>query len=195
MLFSIASFQASYTLGLIATASHLAGAQTIDVGLQTGTFRGIRTTNGTEKWLGIPFAQPPLGNFRFKAPRPITTTSTAVRDALKFGNACPQVPSQSLGAPVGEDCLVLNLTTLGVNVTTEPSVLGPIWVRSSQEVMPINLALRDYFVQSAGAGSVEAHASISQTQSKNDPPPSTYDKPGKPFTRLLAATGCSIRAQ
>jgi hypothetical protein len=30
--------------------------------------------------------------------------------------------------------------------------------------------------------------------SKNSPPPTTYDKPGKPFSRLLAATGCSAGA-
>lgn len=118
MLFSTASFQASYILGLIATASHLAGAQTIDVRLRTGTFRGIRTVNETEKWLGIPFAQPPLGNLRFKAPRPITATSTAVRDASQFGSACPQIPSQSLGAPVGEDCLVLNVCSPRINSLT-----------------------------------------------------------------------------
>ncbi|KAF9496649.1 alpha/beta-hydrolase [Pleurotus eryngii] len=276
MLFSAASFQASYTLGLIATASHLAGAQTIDVGLRTGTFRGIRTANGTEKWLGVPFAQPPLGNFRFKAPRPITTTSTAVRDASKFGNACPQVPSQSLGAPVGEDCLVLNiwrpegttstskLPTLvwfyggaytngaASDVAYDPTriiqrsvAMGkPIMFASvnyrlntfgflaSSTVAPedLNAGLLDQRLaltflqdnvatfggdpskvtiwgQSAGAGSVEAHvlfpprrklfraamADSSTGPFKNDPPPSTYDKPGKPFTRLLAATGCSIR--
>ncbi|KAL0948626.1 hypothetical protein HGRIS_010434 [Hohenbuehelia grisea] len=59
--------------------------------------------------------------------------------------------------------------------------------------------------QSAGAGSVQAHvlfpaqrqlfravmADSATGPFKNAPPPSTYDKPGKPFARLLAATGCA----
>ncbi|KAF4571165.1 hypothetical protein EYR36_008493 [Pleurotus pulmonarius] len=236
---------------------------TIDVGLRTGTFRGIRTANGTEKWLGVPFAQPPLGSLRFKAPRPITTTSTAVRDASTFGNACPQIPSQSLGAPISEDCLVLNIwrpegttkaSKLPILVWEELTQMGiiqrsvamgkPIMFASvnyrlntfgflaSSSVAPedLNAGLLDQRLaltflqdniaafggdpakvtiwgQSAGAGSVESHvlfpprrklfrAAIADSSTgpfKNDPPPSTYDKPGKPFTRLLAATGCGIQ--
>jgi len=59
-------------------------------------------------------------------------------------------------------------------------------------------------LQSAGAGSVEAHILYPASRSlfraaimdsltgpfKNSPPPSTYDKPGRPFDALLKATGC-----
>lgn len=79
------------------------------VNLKTGQFQGVRTNNGTELWLGIPFAQPPVESLRFKAPVPITVASKGVQDASTFGNACPQVPAASLGAPIGEDCLVLNV--------------------------------------------------------------------------------------
>jgi len=62
--------------------------------------------------------------------------------------------------------------------------------------------------QSAGAGSVESHfvfpasqplfrAGIADSSTgpfKNSPDPSTYDKPGKPFARLLSATGCAAGA-
>ncbi|KAI0778729.1 alpha/beta-hydrolase [Trametes elegans] len=74
----------------------------------SGTFRGI-STNVTDRWLGIPFAQPPTGPLRFKAPVPIANASRAVKDAVAFGNACPQAPSNSLGAPLSEDCLFLNI--------------------------------------------------------------------------------------
>lgn len=74
-----------------------------------GTFKGFSAANGTEKWLGVPFAQPPVGPLRFKAPVPITNAPQAVKDASTFGNACPQVPSDSLGAPLSEDCLFLNV--------------------------------------------------------------------------------------
>ena len=74
-----------------------------------GTFQGVSVANGTERWLGIPFAQPPLGKLRFKAPQAIKSPKTGITDASNFGNACPQPLSSSLGAPVGEDCLVLNV--------------------------------------------------------------------------------------
>ena len=84
------------------------GENTIDIKLKTGTFRGLSTSNGTEKWLGIPFALPPVGQLRFKAPIPITKASNSIMDASSFGNACPQ-PAATLGAPIAEDCLFLNV--------------------------------------------------------------------------------------
>lgn len=82
------------------------------VQLTSGTFRGIisRAPNNTDKWLGIPFAQPPVGNLRFKAPVAITNPPRGVQNATQFGDACPQRPSDSLGAPFSEDCLFLNVS-------------------------------------------------------------------------------------
>ncbi|KAI0267680.1 alpha/beta-hydrolase [Gloeopeniophorella convolvens] len=87
----------------LATFAYAAQPQ---VSLTSGTFRGL-TTNGTDRWLGIPFAQAPVGSLRFKAPVAITQPVEGVQDALQFGHACPQ-PS-SAGAPMGEDCLSLNV--------------------------------------------------------------------------------------
>lgn len=84
-------------------------AGTVDVKLKTGTFRGLSGVNGMDKFLGIPFAQQPVGALRFKAPVPITQTSNAIFNATVFGHACPQPASGGLGAPVGEDCLHLNV--------------------------------------------------------------------------------------
>lgn len=81
----------------------------LEVHLTSGNFLGVATANGTDRWLGIPFAQPPVGSLRFKAPLAITRPQNGVQDAFGFGNACPQVPSSSLGAPMSEDCLFLNV--------------------------------------------------------------------------------------
>jgi carboxylesterase type B len=79
------------------------------VKLSIGTFQGS-VFNGTDRFLGVPFAQPPVGSLRFKAPTKITTPFSGVRDAVEFGNSCPQPGDESsLGAPIGEDCLVLNV--------------------------------------------------------------------------------------
>jgi len=82
---------------------------TIDIKLRTGIFRGSSTSNGTERWLGIPFALPPVGGLRFKAPVPITKALSATMDASAFRNACPQPAGIVLGAPIAEDCLFLNV--------------------------------------------------------------------------------------
>ena len=84
-------------------------AQDLDIHLHTGTFRGSLTPDGdVEKWLGIPFAEPPVGELRFKAPVALTKHSSALRNATTFGDSCPQ-PRGNLGAPISEDCLFLNV--------------------------------------------------------------------------------------
>jgi carboxylesterase type B len=75
------------------------------VTLSSGTFRGL-TVNSTDRWLGIPYAQPPLGSLRFKSPVPISRPAEGVQDALRFSPACPQPPTT---ASISEDCLYLNV--------------------------------------------------------------------------------------
>lgn len=58
---------------------------------------------------GIPYAAPPVGDLRFRAPREHACWD-GLRDATQYGNACVQIlPS---GSEIGsEDCLVLNVFT------------------------------------------------------------------------------------
>ena len=91
-------------------------ADSLTVRLTSGTFRGLPINNGTERWLGIPFAQPPIGSLRFRAPVAITRPSTSVKTASDFGGVCPQVPSSSLGAQISEDCLFLNVRLLNLKI-------------------------------------------------------------------------------
>jgi carboxylesterase type B len=75
------------------------------VTLSSGTFHGL-AVNGTVRWLGIPYAQPPLGSLRFEAPVPISRPVEGIQDALNFSYACPQpLPT----ARISEDCLYLNV--------------------------------------------------------------------------------------
>jgi para-nitrobenzyl esterase len=61
---------------------------------------------------GIPYAAPPLGDLRWRAPQPMEPW-TGVRDAIEPGHDCMQIPFDDAVAPVGttpsEDCLVLNV--------------------------------------------------------------------------------------
>jgi para-nitrobenzyl esterase len=81
-----------------------------EAGLVQGTMEG-----GLAVYKGIPFAAPPLGDLRWRAPQP-PGAWTAVRNADKFAAACVQVPivNRMLGMdPVetSEDCLYLNVWT------------------------------------------------------------------------------------
>ncbi len=86
-------------------------SRTLQVRLTSGNFVGeTSVVNGTDRWLGIPFAQPPLGPLRFKAPVAITNAPQGVQSATQFGDACPKLPSATLFARAqSEDCLTLNV--------------------------------------------------------------------------------------
>lgn len=71
-----------------------------------------RTENGVASWKGVPFAEPPTGQFRWRAPRPAKPWK-GVRQATAYGHDCMQLPFPSDAAPLGtqpsEDCLTLNV--------------------------------------------------------------------------------------
>jgi para-nitrobenzyl esterase len=74
----------------------------------TGQLRGSLTANGVAVFKNIPFAQPPVGNLRWREGA-AAKNWTGVRDATTFGPACVQ--SGHLNATSGEDCLQLNVWT------------------------------------------------------------------------------------
>lgn len=83
--------------------------------LPAGNIVGYRDQFDTHAWRGIPFARPPVGDLRWKAPRSIEPWS-GTRQALTVGQPCVQFWGDSAGAEgdpgdvVGsEDCLSLNI--------------------------------------------------------------------------------------
>ncbi|KPI95887.1 Esterase FE4 [Papilio xuthus] len=67
---------------------------------------------------GIPYAEPPLGELRFKPPQPKKGWD-GVREANKFGSICYQVNVLAIKlTPTGsEDCLYLNIYSPNINPT------------------------------------------------------------------------------
>ncbi|WAR16079.1 EST2E-like protein [Mya arenaria] len=62
-----------------------------------------------DEYLGIPFAQPPVGKLRFKVPKP-TEPFTEPFEATKMGLDCVQQDYLSVGfRSTNEDCLYLNI--------------------------------------------------------------------------------------
>ena len=81
-----------------------------------GDVVGFIDQYGAATWLGLPYAAPPIGDLRWRAPRP-PTTWTGERKALEFGTPCAQYGSpiggaspEEMGKPMGsEDCLYMNV--------------------------------------------------------------------------------------
>ncbi|XP_054767789.2 uncharacterized protein LOC129275040 [Lytechinus pictus] len=65
--------------------------------------------NAMEEFMGVPYAEPPVGEFRFARPRPKLPWDGTL-DATTFGAACPQSPVEDLDdLLISEDCLFLNI--------------------------------------------------------------------------------------
>ena len=86
-------------------------AQNGVVGTESGKLRGV-TQDAVESFKGVPFAAPPVGPLRWRAPQPVRGWSD-VRPANSYSADCMQVPFPSDAAPLGtqpaEDCLYLNV--------------------------------------------------------------------------------------
>ncbi len=84
---------------------------TTQVATESGIVAGAQD-DGVLSWKGIPFAAPPVGALRWRAPQPAAKWS-GVRPATDYGHDCMQVPFPSDAAPLGtapaEDCLVMNI--------------------------------------------------------------------------------------
>lgn len=84
--------------------------------IDSGPVVGFASDYDTFGWLGIPYAAPPIGELRWRAPRSALTWSEP-RNALNPGAVCPQiggrlagVPESQYGTVVGdEDCLLLHV--------------------------------------------------------------------------------------
>ena len=86
---------------------------TLQVKTQYGILEGFEE-NGVKKFLGIPFAQAPVGDLRWKAPQPVLPWE-GIREAKQFGND-PMQPNvfgdmNFRGPGRSEDCLYLNIWT------------------------------------------------------------------------------------
>ncbi|MBK8659787.1 MAG: carboxylesterase/lipase family protein [Bacteroidetes bacterium] len=94
------------------------------VTLTQGTVRG-QVQNGVHCWKGIRYAQPPVGELRFKAPVALPA-SAGVSDALGYGGSAMQMPSRFLGdEAVSEDCLFLNIWSPAPDAKKRPVM---VWI-------------------------------------------------------------------
>jgi para-nitrobenzyl esterase len=78
----------------------------------TGSIRGTTLAAGGAVFKGIPFAQPPVGDLRWRDPRPLPSWA-GTREATSFAPPCAQsaMLRPELARISSEDCLYLNVWT------------------------------------------------------------------------------------
>jgi para-nitrobenzyl esterase len=103
----------------------------IDAGLLSGTAGAVP---GVRVFKGIPFAAPPVGELRWRAPQPVAKWA-GIRKADRFGNACVQpkgvgrlnIAVDLPGSPTtDEDCLSLNVWTAASSASDRRPVM--FWI-------------------------------------------------------------------
>ena len=94
---------------------------------QAGHARGDRRdANGVLAFKGIPYAAPPVGALRWRAPRPPAPWN-GVRDASIFGPGClSALENDPRPGPRAEDCLTLNVWTAAKRADEKRPVM--VWI-------------------------------------------------------------------
>jgi para-nitrobenzyl esterase len=90
-----------------------------------GAVAGFQAEKGLKVFLGIPYAQPPVGKQRFAPPQPMVPWGY-VRPAYVFGPSCPQPLDEFEPASLlhqDEDCLSLNIWTPATDSKRRPVIV------------------------------------------------------------------------
>jgi len=106
------------SFGVLALSSLGWAAITDPVRVEQGLLAGMNGSSADIRvYRGVPFAAPPVGDLRWKAPQPAAKWQ-GVRQAAEFSNACWQTPYPAAAAiyqamlpGLSEDCLYLNIWT------------------------------------------------------------------------------------
>ena len=98
---------------------------TLEVKTHYGVLQGFEE-DGVKKFLGVPFAQAPVGELRWKAPQPLQAWE-GVRPAKQFGDDPMQLnifgDMSFRGSGRSEDCLYLNIWTTAETTADAQPVL------------------------------------------------------------------------
>jgi para-nitrobenzyl esterase len=110
-------------------------SSSLELHVGSGFIRGFAADNGVRSFLGVPYAQPPLGALRWQAP--VTQPAwDGFREATRWSARCPQAASHGQASAIeSEDCLYLN-----------------VWAPSTASALPVMVWIH-------GGGNVDGTAS------------------------------------
>ncbi|CAF1412588.1 unnamed protein product [Adineta steineri] len=120
------------TLSLLSIFIIAVSTQTLSVTVSNGTIFGSYCSSpfaNVVAYLGIPFAQPPVGTLRWNAPISYNSTyPNGTLNATTFSPSCYQFGSFSTEPlPYSEDCLYLNVWA-PANATKNSSLPVKVWI-------------------------------------------------------------------
>lgn len=103
--------------------------RTPTVSIDAGSLSGAIDSSGVPVFRGIPYAAPPVGDLRWRAPAPLSHW-TGLRAADRLGKNCVQAQPYSdidpFAAGVSEDCLYLNVWTAALDANAARPVM--VWI-------------------------------------------------------------------
>jgi len=126
----IASVVIAITMYACATPSSTEVRSGLDITTSSGRVAGYEMANGTQAWFDIPYATPPVGQLRWKAPRPAQATEALIEKSAS-PIACTQLNSSANkglsgeGVVGSEDCLYLDIRA---PLKTQPTSALPVMV-------------------------------------------------------------------
>lgn len=119
-----ASFFALWAVGDAAPSS----VSNPRVRVRNGTYVGVRNVNYQQDFfLGMPYAQQPVGNLRFRVPQSLNESWEGERDAKKYSDICVGYGSDSIWYPMSEACLTINVIR-GSSVDENSKLPVGVWI-------------------------------------------------------------------
>ncbi len=104
--------------------------------LLSGSLKGKKLTlfsSTIYAFLGIPYAEPPVGELRFASPEPVKPWNGGVKNVLDFKPICPQImfpqeliPMSFISEKMSENCLNLNIWSPDIKPNKLKTVM--VWI-------------------------------------------------------------------